>query len=72
MIYKRFVMNTAKAKLGASFGWLNATQFLGVFNDNIFKLLVILLLIELQSDSRASSVSILAKTPDLFHCWKYR
>ena len=49
-----------KTKLGASFKWLNATQFLGAFNDNIFKLLVILLLIELQSDSHAVNVTALA------------
>lgn len=53
-------MDTAKTKLGSSFKWLNATQFLGAFNDNIFKLLVILLLIELQSDSQPSNITALA------------
>ncbi|MHC4122564.1 MAG: acyl-[ACP]--phospholipid O-acyltransferase [Planctomycetota bacterium] len=53
-------MDTTKTKLGSSFKWLNATQFLGAFNDNIFKLLVILLLIELQSDSEAGNVTALA------------
>ncbi|MCK4914053.1 MAG: MFS transporter, partial [Planctomycetes bacterium] len=53
-------METKKTKLGASFKWLNATQFLGAFNDNIFKLLVILLLIELQSDSSVANVTALA------------
>ena len=57
---KRFIMDTAKVKLGASFGWLNATQFLGAFNDNIFKLLVILLLIDLLGDSEAGNVTALA------------
>lgn len=53
-------MNIAKTKLGTSFRWLNTTQFLGAFNDNIFKLLVILLLIELQSESQTSNVTALA------------
>ena len=53
-------MNTTKTKLGASFKWLNVTQFLGAFNDNVFKLLVILLLIKLQSDSAVGNVTALA------------
>lgn len=39
------IMDTTKTKLGSSFGWLNATQFLGALNDNVFKLLIILFLI---------------------------
>ena len=27
--------------LGSTFRWLNATQFLGALNDNVFKLLMI-------------------------------
>lgn len=53
-------MDTAKAKLSASFRWLNATQFLGAFNDNIFKLLVILLLIDPQTDSHTGNITALA------------
>jgi len=53
-------MNTTKAKLGASFKWLNATQFLGALNDNIFKLLMILFLIGLHGPSQASNVTALA------------
>ena len=37
-------MNHPKSKTGVSFGWLNAAQFLGALNDNIFKLLVIFFL----------------------------
>ncbi len=53
-------MDTAKTKLGAGFGWLNATQFLGALNDNLFKLLIILFLIGAQGSSQASKVTALA------------
>lgn len=33
-----------KTKLGRSFGFLNVTQFLGAFNDNVFKLLLVMFL----------------------------
>ncbi len=49
-------MDTAKTKLSASFRWLNATQFLGAFNDNLFKLLLILFLIGVQGQGQASNV----------------
>ncbi len=38
-------MGTKTKKLDHAFAWLNATQFLGALNDNIFKLLVILFLL---------------------------
>ena len=44
-------MDTNEVKLARSFKWLNAIQFLGAFNDNIFKLIVILFLIDLQGSS---------------------
>lgn len=53
-------MDNAKTKLGTGFGWLNATQFLGALNDNIFKLLIILFLIAAQGQSQASNVTALA------------
>lgn len=53
-------MNTTRAKLGRSFGWFNATQSLGVFNDNVFKLLVILFLIALKGKEHATNVGALA------------
>jgi len=43
-----------------SFYFLNATQFLGAMNDNIFKLLVIYLLINLQGPAAANSILSLA------------
>ena len=40
--------NEQVRKLPKSFGFFNATQFLGALNDNLFKLLVIYYLIGLQ------------------------
>ncbi|MHC4637243.1 MAG: acyl-[ACP]--phospholipid O-acyltransferase [Planctomycetota bacterium] len=37
-------METENTKNTTSFGWLNATQFLGALNDNFFKILLILAL----------------------------
>jgi len=52
--------SAAKIKLGASFGWLNVTQFLGALNDNIFKLLTVLFLIRLQGKEAASNITAIA------------
>ena len=52
-------MGVSGMKLSRSFGWLNATQFLGALNDNIFKLLIILYLVGLD-EARASKVTVLA------------
>ncbi|MBM4149172.1 MAG: MFS transporter [Lentisphaerae bacterium] len=41
---------------GSSFAWLNVTQFLGALNDNVFKLLVIFLLVSRLGDSARTSV----------------
>ncbi|MHC4616504.1 MAG: acyl-[ACP]--phospholipid O-acyltransferase [Planctomycetota bacterium] len=49
-------MDVTSAKLGRSFRWFNATQFLGVLNDNIFRLLVILFLIRLKGREQATNV----------------
>lgn len=43
-----------------SFYFLNATQFLGALNDNIFKLLVIYLLIHVQGPAHANTILSLA------------
>ncbi len=43
-----------------SFYFLNATQFLGALNDNVFKLLVIYLLINVKGPSEANSILSLA------------
>ena len=53
-------MNTTRAKLGASFGWLNTTQFLGALNDNVFKLLIILFLIGPAPSMKPASTTALA------------
>ena len=37
-------MSALDTRLGRSFGFLNVTQFLGAFNDNVFKLLLIMFL----------------------------
>ena len=47
-------------KTNSSFGWLNATQFLGALNDNIFKLLIIIFLIGNKGSDSASSVTATA------------
>ena len=43
-----------------SFYLLNATQFLGALNDNVFKLLVIYLLINVKGPAAANSILSLA------------
>ncbi len=43
----------------SSFKWLNATQFLGAFNDNFFKLLVIFALIAIGGAENVAKVSAL-------------
>ena len=40
-----------------SFCWLNATQFFGALNDNIFKFLTILFLIGLLGNNNANTIS---------------
>ena len=50
-----------KVRLTPSFMWLNVTQFLGAMNDNVFKLLVIFLLVEpalLGLEARAKVVTM--------------
>lgn len=47
-------------KYNHSFAWLNATQFLGALNDNIFKWLVILFLIGTRDSSGAANVNAVA------------
>ncbi len=53
-------MDIAEAKVERSFGWLNATQFLGALNDNIFKLLIIAFIIGVRGLESASNVTALA------------
>lgn len=49
-------MEAGSEKLPKSFLWLNATQFLGALNDNIFKLLVALSLIALLGNKNTSKI----------------
>ena len=53
-------MKTKDLKTDRSFAWLNVTQFLGALNDNVFKLLVILYLIGLSTDDKATNIVSLA------------
>ena len=53
-------MSSKGARLGRSFGCLNAAQFLGALNDNVFKLLLIAFLIGRQSPEAASGVAATA------------
>jgi acyl-[acyl-carrier-protein]-phospholipid O-acyltransferase / long-chain-fatty-acid--[acyl-carrier-protein] ligase len=49
-------MNDKPSKMSASFAWLNATQFLGALNDNVFKLLGIFCLIKALGEGHASTI----------------
>lgn len=49
-------MVTNNSKLPRSFTWLNITQFLGALNDNVFKLLVVFLLLNLLGDQQRSVI----------------
>ncbi|MBM4102845.1 MAG: MFS transporter [Planctomycetes bacterium] len=53
-------MENRQSKIDHSFGWLNVTQFLGAANDNLFKGLMIFLLIGKLGQDKASSVSAVA------------
>ena len=55
-------MKNQSLKLSRSFGWLNATQFLGALNDNIFKLLIIFFLI---ADRIAKTADTTSAAPDV-------
>ncbi len=43
-------------KLSGSFAWLNATQFLGALNDNVFKLLSIFMLVALLGEAHRTQI----------------
>lgn len=51
-------------KLSRSFAWMNATQFFGALNDNVFRLLVVFFLLELMGDQQRTT--IIAATTILF------
>ena len=43
-----------------SFAWLNATQFFGALNDNVFKLLVVFFLVDHLGFDRKSTIGLAA------------
>ncbi len=45
---------------GHAFAWLNATQFFGALNDNVFKLLVIFFLVDHLGFDRSSTIGLAA------------
>ncbi|MBW8034960.1 MAG: MFS transporter [Planctomycetes bacterium] len=52
-------MSALDTRLGRSFGFLNVTQFLGAFNDNVFKLLLIMFLTaDLDPESVSNVIAI--------------
>ena len=51
---------TEKGKLSGSFAWLNATQFLGALNDNVFKLLSIFMLVVLLGEAHRTQIVSMA------------
>jgi acyl-[acyl-carrier-protein]-phospholipid O-acyltransferase/long-chain-fatty-acid--[acyl-carrier-protein] ligase len=53
-------IDNRKSTIDNSFAWLNATQFLGAANDNLFKMLMIFLLIGKLGQDKASLVSAIA------------
>ncbi len=53
-------MENQKLKIDRSFAWLNATQFFGAANDNLFRGLLIFLLIGRLGQDKASMVSSIA------------
>ena len=48
-------METKAQEKSHSFGWLNATQFFGALNDNVFKLLIVYFLIAAKGKAAAGS-----------------
>ncbi|RJQ16235.1 MAG: MFS transporter [Nitrospiraceae bacterium] len=53
-------LNHSENKLPHSFWWLNATQFAGALNDNIFKLLIVFFLIHVNGADKAGTISAMA------------
>jgi len=50
-------MNSEKDSM-SSFGWLNITQFLGALNDNVFKLMLILFIVNVSKNDLNSTQSL--------------
>lgn len=54
--YPNSTLGPSKNQHLSSFSYLNITQFIGAFNDNLYKLLVIYYLIHVQGDEQASRI----------------
>lgn len=53
-------------KLPKSFAWLNATQFFGALNDNVFKLLVVFFILNMEGEDGASPETVIASSMAVF------
>jgi acyl-[acyl-carrier-protein]-phospholipid O-acyltransferase/long-chain-fatty-acid--[acyl-carrier-protein] ligase len=53
-------MRDPSQKLPGSFGWLNATQFCGALNDNLFKFFIVFFLIHAAGEGSESLVNAIA------------
>lgn len=56
-VFESKTMDNKTLKLSRSFAWLNATQFLGALNDNVFKLLIVFFLIGKYGKDKATDVN---------------
>ena len=50
-------MNAVQQNQASTFGWLNATQFLGALNDNTFRWLVVFCLIGIEGEAEAALIA---------------
>ncbi len=55
-LHSSTIPETGETKLNPSFSWLNATQFFGALNDNVFKLLCIFFGIHLLGQAHKSDI----------------
>ncbi|MBO7299673.1 MAG: MFS transporter [Kiritimatiellae bacterium] len=54
----KFNLQYLRQKRNQAFGWINATQFLGALNDNVFKALIQMFLIAKLPDARGNTLAI--------------
>ena len=65
-------MNSRHTIIGQhSFKWLNATQFLGALNDNLFKLLLIFFLIDLEGPDACYVEGVVEGLKNVEGCLRY-
>jgi len=53
-------MDGTSIRQNRGFGWLNATQFLGALNDNVFKLLIVLFIVNKRQAYSAAEAGAIA------------